>query len=181
MRELDAALDMRLHGRSPADRKWNDEVFAFNAEIKSSITPEERGVHDVTNEYRLMMGMRAVKIDEALVLAARGHSQEMFDLKYFAHESPTPEKRTPSMRAQLAGWSGGCSENIEQGASTPEAAVRGWLSSSGHHRNILGRGHTHLGVGKSVGGLYWTQNFASGSSSRISLEKIEKAPSAPGR
>ena len=38
-------------------------------------------------------------------------------------------------------------------------AFEGWFGSSGHHRNMLGKGHTELGVGRCLHGGYWTQNF----------------------
>ena len=173
LRELDRHIDMAKASRSAGANKYAEEVAKFNAEIKSSITPAEREVHRLTNEYRMLMGRRPVKIEEALVLAARGHSQEMKDLGYFAHNSPTEGRRTPSQRAQLSGWGGSVSENIARGQSTAAAAVNGWINSSGHHRNILGRRWTHLGVGKSEGGYFWTQNFASGSSTSLSKEKID--------
>jgi uncharacterized protein YkwD len=106
-----------------------------------------------------MMGRRPVMIDDRLVRAARGHSEEMSELGYFAHESPTAGRKSPTDRGRLAGWGGGLAENIAHGAPTPAGAVAGWIGSSGHHRNILGVGHTHLGVGHAPKGNYWTQNF----------------------
>lgn len=152
------------------------EVQAYNDGLTEVISANERGVLDLTNRYRLMLGLRAVMSDDRLVLCARGHSQEMQDLGYFAHESPTAERRSPSQRAQLAGWSGGVSENILQGSTEPAAILGGWLHSSGHHRNVLGSGHTHLGVGGSSNGRYWTQNF---SSSRTKPPRAEPGREGP--
>ncbi|MCA9321509.1 MAG: CAP domain-containing protein, partial [Planctomycetes bacterium] len=177
--DLDRSLDMRHFGLSPSDRKVAEEVATFNRRIKSSITDDERGVHDITNAYRMLMGLRPVKIEETLVLAARSHSQEMKDLGYFAHESPDPKRRSPTMRAQIAGWGGSCSENIARGSSTPAMAVAGWIGSSGHHRNLLGAGWTHLGCGKAADGFFWTQNFAKGASTKLSLETKDDADSKP--
>ena len=181
LHELDRALDMTHHGLKPSAQKAAADVLRFNAEIASSITDDERELHRLTNLYRMMMGLRPVKIDEALVRAARKHSQEMMDLRYFAHASPVKEHRTPSMRAAAEGWGGGVSENIARGAATPTGALRGWLHSSGHHRNIVGAGWTHLGCGKAKGGAFWTQNFGKGSSSALSKEKKAPAPEAPKR
>ncbi len=174
--ELDRALDMSHHGLKSSAQRAAADILRFNEEIASSVSPEERELHRLTNRYRMMMGLRPVKIDEALVRAARKHSQEMMDLKYFAHASPVKEHRTPSMRAAAEGWGGGVSENIARGAPTPEGALRGWLHSSGHHRNIVGAGWTHLGCGKAKGGAFWTQNFGKGASSALSKEK--KPPGA---
>jgi uncharacterized protein YkwD len=73
------------------------------------------------------------------------------------------QRQSPGDRARLAGWGGGVSENIARGQDTPAGAVHGWINSSGHHRNVLGRGWTHLGVGFAPGGFFWTQNFGRGS------------------
>ncbi|MEE9392274.1 MAG: FHA domain-containing protein [Planctomycetota bacterium] len=173
MKDANEVLALQDAAWSTARKKRRNEVLKFNAEIKSSVSKEEREAHRLTNVYRMQMGLLPLKIDEALVLAARGHSQEMKDLGYFAHNSPTPSRRTPSQRGQLAGWGGGIAENIAQGQRSPAAVVTGWINSSGHHRNILGRRHTHLGCGKAKNGFYWTQNFGTGSSSKISKEKTK--------
>ncbi len=139
------------------------DVDKYNASLTKVILKEERDCHNAVNTYRVMMGRRAVMIDERLVLAARGHSDEMVALKYFAHDSPVKERKSPSDRARLAGWGGGVSENIAAGMQSGEEAVRGWIHSSGHHRNLLGAGHTHLGCGCNTQGWTWTQNFGKGS------------------
>ena len=38
-----------------------------------------------------------------LARAARGHAQEMLDLNYFSHTSPTPGHERPKQRIELAG------------------------------------------------------------------------------
>jgi uncharacterized protein YkwD len=113
-----------------------------------------------TNAYREMMGLPAVMAEETIVKCARGHSEEMQRLGYFAHDSPVEGRKSPGDRARLAGWGGGVSENIARGQPTGRAAVQSWIHSSGHHRNILGTRWTHLGVGKSPEGFFWTQNFS---------------------
>jgi uncharacterized protein YkwD len=164
--EFDRVVAMRTYAPDAKTRGLLDdarEIEAWNAGRTAVVGEFEREVHRVTNAYRAMMGRRAVMIDDRLVLAARGHSEEMARLGYFAHESPEAGRRSPTDRARLAGWNGGVSENIARGAPTPAAAVQGWIGSSGHHRNLLGAGHTHLGVGYAANGSFWTQNFGRGS------------------
>jgi uncharacterized protein YkwD len=124
------------------------------------VTAEELDCYVATNEYREMMGLPAVMAEETIVKCARGHSEEMQRLGYFAHDSPVEGRKSPGDRARLAGWGGGVSENIARGQPTGRAAVHSWVHSSGHHRNILGTKWTHLGVGKSPEGFFWTQNFS---------------------
>lgn len=107
------------------------------------------------------MPLKAVRIDNRLVLAARLHSEDMSKRGYFAHQAPpnpaTGEGATgPAYRMQKQNYMGmGFSENIAMSAS-PDKAHQMWIHSSGHHRNILS-GWTDLGSG--VNGRNFTQNF----------------------
>ncbi len=176
--EIDRFLDMHTWGVPERDRKYNEAVQQFNDAMLTSMTEAEKACHRLTNAYRVMMGRRALKVEETLVLAARSHSQEMKDLGYFSHNSPTKGRETPTQRARLNGWTGSCSENIARGQQDAAGAVQGWLSSSGHHRNILGRGWTVLGCGRAKDGPFWTQNFAAGSSTRLSQKKKKEKKSS---
>jgi uncharacterized protein YkwD len=137
-------------------KKLNEGVLAYNKRGKFLLNKEERDCCEKTNEYRMMFGLKALKFFDPLVRAARGHSKEMQELKYFDHTSPTPANRSPAMRCSRQGakYSG---ENIAMGHPTGLAAFWGWYNSSGHHRNILGKTHLSIGVGQAA--RYWTQNF----------------------
>ena len=130
-------------------------VMAANHGMKELISPEEYRLVVITNLYRVMMGERALKIDVKLCNAARGHSKDMVEQKFFAHDSPVPGKRSPGDRASKAGTS--CeSENIYMGSSRGEDAFWGWFLSLGHHKNMLGK-HSKIGVGNHQS--HWTENF----------------------
>jgi uncharacterized protein YkwD len=154
---LGAAADGKKHEQGLA-------VMADNAKVDASVVnEEERSCIRAVNEYRRMMGLGPVRINAELIVASRGHSEEMAELKYFAHDSPVPANRTPAMRARNANYrGGGVSENIARGATTGRDAHKQWCGSSGHHRNILGRGHTEVGVGQARSS-WWTQMFGRGS------------------
>jgi len=155
MDSYDPGNGVTAHWRSV--REHNDRLLE-----DETLTAPERDCYTATNNYRVMMGLRAVMAAPALVKAARDHSQEMKDKGYFAHRSPTPGRETPGQRAQLAGWGGSVSENIARGRPDGFAVVAQWCQSSGHHRNILGKRWTHLGAGKARDGAFWTQNFGVG-------------------
>ncbi len=138
---------------------YNEKVMRkFNPQAKGPTEPEREQVR-ITNEYRMMLGhRRALRIHASLVTAARGHSEDMGKLGFFAHESPVPGKTTPSDRVKLAGYDPiDVGENIYEGGGSPEAAHDGWIHSSGHHRNILDVHHVELGSGNS--GKFWTQDY----------------------
>ncbi len=137
------------------------EVLAANAQAKNAALPQELEQVHVTNMYRLMMGRQAVRVDERLVRAARGHCEWMSRSGKFSHfNDEDPNLRTPGQRIQAQGFTaGGAGENIAINGSA-SGAHYAWLHSSGHHRNILFASHTHLGAGNM--GRYWCQNFAGG-------------------
>ncbi|MEZ6197964.1 MAG: hypothetical protein R3F20_19930 [Planctomycetota bacterium] len=145
------------------ERERIDTSYAWmqeNAKRESIAKPMERRQVEVTNEYRLMMGRHAVKMNDLLVECARMHSEDMSRLGFFAHENPfEPLKRTPGDRLKWVGFYGsGASENIAATGGDPVSPHRAWLHSSGHHRNILGASWRLLGSGNS--GRNWTQNFS---------------------
>ena len=129
----------------------NDKIAA-KAEVPEA---ERRGVREV-NEWRLLLDQNALKLDPKLCDAGRGHSQDMAEKGFFAHDSPIPGKRTPSDRARLAGTSGG-GENIYLGSPQPEAANKGWFYSPGHHKNMFRPGYKTIGLGQFK--RHWTQMF----------------------
>lgn len=161
-------------------RQYSLEVLAFNLKTPVTCTFEERDNVLVVNEYRMMMGLNAVKIHERLLRAARGHSRHMKENGYFAHDVPADkganaENRSPGARAKAQGYGGGVGENIAMGLHTGRDAFKAWFTSSGHHRNMLGAGWTEMACGRSGG--YWTQLF--GAMTGKSLDVPEALPDPP--
>ena len=150
---------------SKSAARQSREALAWNRGEKTEKpmepTEAEKRQVEITNEYRMMFGLRAVKIHDKLILAARGHSEYMRKTNNFAHNiKGHPDGETPSARCSKAGFGGGVTENIARSSGdtmTPEQAHDGWIHSSGHHRNIVADGHTWLGSGNAGG--FWTQNF----------------------
>ncbi len=153
-----------------------------NERRKTVADDAERKQVEVTNEYRIMFGRRAVLIADKLVLSARAHSDDMSRGGFFDHFNQRllnmkPGEKVPkqacgcSSDALIPGCTHGpdariraqgyefvaCSENIEEGSGDPESAHKGWIHSSGHHRNILHTAWKEMGTGRV--GKYWDQNF----------------------
>lgn len=128
-----------------------------------------------TNRARLRRSLAPLLADPRLALVARGHSDEMRDLGYFDHTSPTPGLETirerfvqvfPEVTSYCIGeniarrYAEGlyslCTDSIIE-------TVEQWMDSPGHRANILRADYTHLGVGIAANsnGDYWaTQSFA---------------------
>ena len=136
-------------------------------------------VHEFTNEERLNHGLSQLEFDSEISQIARGHSFDMAQRGYFAHE--TPEGLSPSDRAAENGYScqkmvglliySGIAENIFQGHlfesyytingeitsyewnSEEEIAkitVDGWMNSPGHRENILTEIFDREGIGVEI-------------------------------
>jgi uncharacterized protein YkwD len=103
----------------------------------------------------------ALVMDPALRCAARAHSKDMIDRKFFDHTNPSGEG--PSQRVAKTGFlSRTWGENIAAGNATAAQTMQQWLTSAGHCQNMMNGGYRQIGVGYRPGGSYrhyWTQVF----------------------
>lgn len=112
------------------------------------------------NQERSLAGRPPLVADERLRQVARAHSDEMFRLGYFAHDSPTAGSPFDRMhRAGIQYLAAG--ENLTY-APTVESAHRGLMGSPEHRRNILAPEFKRVGIGVQQSGLWgrmFTQDF----------------------
>jgi uncharacterized protein YkwD len=113
----------------------------------------------LVNIERAKAGCKPLHLDSRLVRSAEAHSLEMATSNVFDHNSPDGE--TPWARMAEAGYKDGGAENIARGYRSAEEAVRGWMNSPGHSRNVLNCRLVATGVGVAIGpgGPWWTQDF----------------------
>jgi uncharacterized protein YkwD len=120
----------------------------------------ERQMFDLVNEERANVGLKALVWDDRLVPIARQHSEEMFKLKYFSHQSPV--KGSPFDRLKAGGVTyTRAGENLAY-AQSVTIAHRGLMQSQGHRENILRPEFTRIGIGVITAGAYgrmFTQMF----------------------
>jgi uncharacterized protein YkwD len=167
--QLEALCSAELHQlndweRALRDHMYNLQVAEANKTLAKKLLKTKRfntAAFEqvlVTNHYRMSLGLRVLKINLQLGSAAEEHSEEMVRLDYFDHASPNPQRSSPFKRAKLAGFDGmAVGENIAVGYKGPSEVHRGWLTSPGHHRNIVHVGWDCMGVGPK--GDMWTQMF----------------------
>ena len=109
----------------------------------------------VLNSERTLFGISPLLLEERLSLACVGHSVDMANLGFFAHESPVKDKKTPWDRARLAKFQHrAMGENIFMGSSSHQAAYDAWFASDGHRFIMYGKGANLLGAGPH--GRHWT-------------------------
>jgi uncharacterized protein YkwD len=112
----------------------------------------ERQLFDLVNEERAQRGLGALEWDNRLVPVARSHSEEMFRLKYFGHESPV--SGSPFDRLKSAGITySRAGENLAY-AQSVSVAHRALMQSPGHRENILRPEFTRIGIGVVSAGAY---------------------------
>ena len=126
--------------------------------LSSAVTEYEAEVVRLVNLKRAEYGLKPLTQDWELSRVARYKSQDMKDLGYFSHTSPTYGSPFQMMKNFGISYKT-AGENIAKGYSSPEAVVNAWMNSSGHRANILNSSYTHIGVGFVKEGNYWTQMF----------------------
>ncbi len=130
-------------------------VAERNESLKNWATGPMKDFNEILNSQRALLGLGSFSLEERLSDAARGHSEDMKRLGFFAHTSPVPGKSSPADRARMAkfehNWSG---ENIFMGSSSPQAAYDAWFASDGHRFIMMSRGPDLIGVG--IADKHWT-------------------------
>ncbi len=130
-------------------------IISANHRLASRLDPEEARAILALNLTRNLLGLTPLAIDLRLCGAARDHSTDMQQLKFFSHTSPVEGKASFVDRAARFGVQAS-GENIYVGAQDGRAANTAWFHSPGHHANMLAN-HKRVGVGRS--GSYFTQLF----------------------
>jgi hypothetical protein len=133
----------------------DQSVMRDNAKLRDQVGAEEYRLVYITNQYRVLMGRAAFKLNVKLCAAAREHSKDMVEKGFFSHESPLPGKKTPQDRAARHGTSCGA-ENIYAGGAKADGPFSAWFHSDGHHKNMMG-GAAEIGVGNHD--KHWTEMF----------------------
>ncbi|MBI3231678.1 MAG: hypothetical protein HYZ51_01190 [Candidatus Doudnabacteria bacterium] len=105
-----------------------------------------RGVIELTNEERTLVGRLPLKENKLLNQAAAAKAKDMFAAQYFEHISPLG--KGPSDLAKDAGYVYiMVGENLALGNYKDDAAlVDAWMNSRGHRANILNAKFTEIGV-----------------------------------
>lgn len=105
------------------------------------------------NAERAQHGLKKLRKNGELRLAAKRHAKDMANRNYFAHDSLDGSSfvdrilRTNYVGAGQ-GWTMG--ENLGWGGgslATPAAMVKGWMESPGHRANILNGRFREIGIG----------------------------------
>ncbi|SFL68293.1 uncharacterized protein, YkwD family [Gracilibacillus orientalis] len=133
----------------------NEEPQSFDRE---SLDGLRQKVVELTNQARSENGAGTLKFNHELGNAAQKKSEDMAKNNYFSHTSPTYGSHSDMLQQFGIDYSKS-SENIAAGQKSAEEVVQAWLDSKGHRKNLLDPEVTHIGVGFTSDGNYWTQLF----------------------
>lgn len=154
----------------------SDDLLAFLTPRPSDATAERLDIPDtgtltidveaeqtmlgMVNRARIDSGAELLVMDSGLRTAARAHSREMWQRKYFAHDSPYSGDLTERLLRSGARFTT-AGENI---ALAPDVLVafRGLMNSPGHRANILDPQFKRIGIGVVSAGILgemFTQEF----------------------
>lgn len=143
-----AAADAAARRSGPAgcaSSSANPHVVAYTSARSATLC--------LLNQERRKRGLRGLRYNRRLAIAAGRHARDMVRRGYFSHNSLDGRDfvdrilRTRYIRGRRGGWSLG--ENLAWGSgdrATPRSIVRAWMRSPGHRRNILNRRFREIGV-----------------------------------
>ncbi|SHM70799.1 CAP domain-containing protein [Gracilibacillus kekensis] len=138
-----------------ANQEQNNQTPSSGEE---SLDQFRQKVIELTNEARSENGAQELNLDKRLADVAQTKSEDMAENNYFSHTSPTYGSPFDMLKQFGVDYTK-ASENIAAGQQSPESVVQGWLNSEGHRKNLLDAEVTHIGVGYTSDGNYWTQLF----------------------
>lgn len=120
------------------------------------------------NAFRRTNGLSTLSLEPRLSRLAQEQSDAMAARAEMSHTVIGPLPR----RLSSAGYDwAAAAENLGLGYPDHSAAMRGWIGSSGHRRNLLNPNVTHVGIAAArdarTGRPYWTQIFGAERPERI--------------
>jgi uncharacterized protein YkwD len=135
-------------------------------EFASPLSAQEFRILKLVNDERVRAGQAPLQFSPLLMSAARAHSIDMAERRYFGHDSPAGD--TPADRVRMMGINyEELAESLYRDDSSdvetlPNRVVKGWLASPSHRANLLSTRFRIAAVGiarSDDGKIYVTQDF----------------------
>lgn len=134
-----------------------DGIVLVSHTTTTPTSTELRQALRLVNNERARAGRAPLTLDARLSRAAQGHARYMNDARVLSHTGRGGS--TFVRRIEAAGYEPWryLGENVARGYGTWSAAMAGWMGSSGHRANILGRNFRNVGFGRY--NHYYVQDF----------------------
>lgn len=165
MNRAQAAVVLASLVRSPLIAEENLSSYYSGNTDSNTGTTDTSGLHSyvvevfrLVNEERAEYGLTPYVLDTTLCTLAQYKSDEMSNLNYLEHTSPTygafsnilTNNGINAVRAR---------ENLARGQRSPSEVVTAWMNSLDHRTNILATDVGKIGIGFTDDGYYWSQLF----------------------
>jgi len=129
--------------------------FSYPSQAEFSTVTTNR-IIELTNKARLEAGLKELKHNNVLDLAAAKKAADMFANNYFAHTSPSGIKpwhwfNEVKYNYTFAG------ENLAMNFVDAEGVVQAWLDSPTHRDNLLSKNYNDIGVAVMIGKIDGTE------------------------
>lgn len=143
------------------------QIEYTNATASDPVSAER--VAALVNNVRRQNGLSELKVFPLLSQAASVRAEELS--RSFAHTRPNGEAFY-SIVIEYGIPYGRVAENAAFGQATPEIAMKSWLNSDSHRKNLLNPDFNYIGVGAYYlnGVYYWDQLFIQASESMNGAE-----------
>lgn len=135
-----------------------DTALVQAADRSSASSTSAVSFGDALNAYRAQHGLGALREDGTLTRAAQRYAEAMAAGGFFSHTGQDGSNLATRARAAGCAGRGYFAENIAWGQRSASDAFNGWVASSGHRANMLGRPYAAFGLGQASG--YWVLMFA---------------------
>lgn len=134
----------------------------YNRSLAPLLDRSEAELLREINIYRDVLGLGPLEADARLVQAARRHSKEMVDQKYFSNVSPNAQTKDSLARRKNAGYEaeGFWSEALTRGPSGGVQTFWAMFDQPLYHKGMTDAKATAIGIGK--WNTYWTIEIAGG-------------------
>jgi uncharacterized protein YkwD len=126
----------------------------------SDLQEIKRSIHEQVNEYRKSQNLSPLTLNSTISEQSKIHSQNMADSKDLGHQGFEGRVKTIAQSVSYKSAAENVATNL--GDDDPATqAVRGWIDSPGHQKNMVGDFDlTGVGVAVTPGGQYYfTQMF----------------------
>jgi uncharacterized protein YkwD len=147
---------------SPLGVKINNQKQYFRSSRSKLVAMNdiELAIYQQVNQYRKSRNLPPLVIDPNISAQAKAHSQAMAKTGHLTHNGF--QGRVAVLSNQISYRNAAENVAYNQGYNRPDlVAVKGWIESPGHHRNMIGQYDlTGIGVTKNESGAYYfTQIF----------------------
>jgi uncharacterized protein YkwD len=133
----DATVDLGSSAKAPkgalADRDYSGAQLDADLALK------------LINDYRATNGLKPLRLDPKLTVAAKMHSRDLAKTDRISHYGS--DGSSPWDRVKRAGYTAKiAAENVGTGQASLQEVFKGWEQSPGHNRNLLLPGAKDMGI-----------------------------------